>query len=116
VGPFGAFQKQSRWRSLGGQHTARRTLVFDVGFNRGLTDTSTRWETFMGPTYLLPHRLWRKQGARLKSTLKGVNRESTIELCDRSHDRGLRLFGSPLRCAEGEGADRRRALPQRGRG
>lgn len=38
---------------------ARRTLVFDGGFDRGLTSTSTRWELFAGFTYLLPHRLWR---------------------------------------------------------
>jgi hypothetical protein len=39
-------------------YAARKTLVFDVGFNRGLTGTSTRWEVFAGFTYLLPHRLW----------------------------------------------------------
>jgi hypothetical protein len=39
-------------------YAARKTLVFDAGFNRGLTDTSTRWEAFVGFTYLLPHRLW----------------------------------------------------------
>ncbi|HEV2489563.1 MAG TPA: hypothetical protein VGT03_07130 [Candidatus Acidoferrales bacterium] len=39
-------------------YTVRRTLVFDAGFNRGLTSTSTRWVTFIGFTYLLPHRLW----------------------------------------------------------
>jgi hypothetical protein len=39
-------------------YTMRRTLVFDAGFNRGLTSTSTRWVTFVGFTYLLPHRLW----------------------------------------------------------
>jgi hypothetical protein len=39
-------------------YTARRTLVFDVGFNHGLTRTSTRWEVLCGFTYLLPHRLW----------------------------------------------------------
>jgi hypothetical protein len=39
-------------------YTVRKTLVFDVGFNRGLTGTSTRWEAFVGFTYLLPHRLW----------------------------------------------------------
>lgn len=39
-------------------YTARKNLVFDVGFNRGLTNTSTRWEAFVGFTYLLPHRLW----------------------------------------------------------
>ena len=36
----------------------RKNLVIDAGFNRGLTKTSTRWETFAGFTYLLPHRLW----------------------------------------------------------
>jgi hypothetical protein len=35
-----------------------KTLVFDAGFNRGLTDTSTHWEAFAGFTYLLPHRFW----------------------------------------------------------
>ena len=39
-------------------YTARKTLVFDLGFNRGLTSTSTHWEAFVGFTYLLPHRLW----------------------------------------------------------
>jgi len=41
----------------------------------------------------------------VKSTLKGVNRESTIELCDRSHDRRLRVFGSHFQCSEA-GTDR----------
>ncbi len=39
-------------------YSARDTLVFDAGFDRGLTHTSTRWEAFAGFTYLLPHRLW----------------------------------------------------------
>jgi hypothetical protein len=39
-------------------YAARKTLVFDAGFNRGLTSTSTHWEGFVGFTYLLPHRLW----------------------------------------------------------
>jgi Putative MetA-pathway of phenol degradation len=39
-------------------YAARKTLVFDGGFNRGLTSTSTRWEAFVGFSYLLPHRLW----------------------------------------------------------
>jgi hypothetical protein len=38
--------------------TLRKNLVVDAGFNRGLTKTSTRWEAFVGFTYLLPHRLW----------------------------------------------------------
>jgi hypothetical protein len=38
-------------------YTARKTLVLDAGFNRGLTSTSTRWEAFVGFTYLLPHKL-----------------------------------------------------------
>lgn len=40
-------------------YTARPNLVWDAGFNRGLTSTSTRWEVFAGFTYLLPHKLWR---------------------------------------------------------
>jgi hypothetical protein len=40
-------------------YTARPDLVFDAGFNRGLTSTSTQWEAFAGFTYLLPHRLWK---------------------------------------------------------
>lgn len=39
-------------------YNARRTLVLDAGFDRGLTSTSTRWEAFVGFTYLLPHRLY----------------------------------------------------------
>jgi hypothetical protein len=42
-------------------YSARKTLVFDAGFNRGLTGTSTTWEAFVGFTYLLPHRLWKVQ-------------------------------------------------------
>jgi hypothetical protein len=38
-------------------YTARPNLVFDAGFNHGLTDTSTRWEGFVGFTYLLPYKL-----------------------------------------------------------
>jgi Putative MetA-pathway of phenol degradation len=41
-------------------YNAKRNLVFDAAFNRGLTSTSTRWEILAGFTYLLPHRLhWR---------------------------------------------------------
>jgi hypothetical protein len=40
-------------------YTVRKNLVLDGGFNRGLTSTSTRWEVFLGFTYLLPHKLWR---------------------------------------------------------
>ncbi len=43
-------------------YTMRKTLVFDVGFNRGLTDSSTRWEAFAGFTYLIPHRLLGRHG------------------------------------------------------
>jgi hypothetical protein len=38
-------------------YTAKPNLVFDVGFNRGLTSTSTRWEAFIGVTYVLPKKL-----------------------------------------------------------
>ena len=41
-------------------YSVRRNLVVDAGFNRGLTSSSTQWEGFAGFTYLLPHRLWRK--------------------------------------------------------
>ena len=41
-------------------YAARKNLVFDIGFEKGLTGTSTRWEAFVGLTYLVPHRLWRK--------------------------------------------------------
>jgi hypothetical protein len=41
-------------------YTARKNLVFDAGFDKGLTGTSPQWEAFAGLTYLLPHRLWKK--------------------------------------------------------
>lgn len=44
-------------------YAARKNLVFDSGFNRGLTSTSTRWEAFVGFTYLLPYRLWKARDA-----------------------------------------------------
>ncbi|HEX3740591.1 MAG TPA: hypothetical protein VHV29_12875 [Terriglobales bacterium] len=40
-------------------YNANRDLVFDGGFDRGLTTTSTRWEVFAGFTYLLPRRVFR---------------------------------------------------------
>jgi len=39
-------------------YAARKTLVIDGGFNHGLTGTSTRWEAFVGFTYLLPRSLF----------------------------------------------------------
>lgn len=39
-------------------YNINRFLVLDGGFNRGLTSTSTRWEGFVGFTYLLPRKLW----------------------------------------------------------
>jgi hypothetical protein len=41
-------------------YAQRPNLVWDAGFQRGLTGTSTHWEVFAGFTYLLPHRLWRQ--------------------------------------------------------
>lgn len=38
-------------------YNAKRNLVFDAGFNRGLTSTSTRWEVFAGFPCLLPHKI-----------------------------------------------------------
>jgi len=40
-------------------YNVKRYLVLDAGFNRGLTSTSTRWEGFVGLTYLFPKKLWR---------------------------------------------------------
>src|SRR6267154_6640694 len=37
-------------------YNLRKNMVFDGGFNRGLTSTSTQWEVFVGFTYLLPHK------------------------------------------------------------
>lgn len=39
-------------------YSARPNLVFDGGFDHGLTATSTAWQEFAGVTYLLPQRLW----------------------------------------------------------
>ncbi|MBV8843721.1 MAG: hypothetical protein JO307_13005 [Bryobacterales bacterium] len=38
----------------------RRDLVIDGGLDHGFTKTSTHWEEFIGFTYLLPHRLWKR--------------------------------------------------------
>ncbi|PYX29941.1 MAG: hypothetical protein DMG77_11180 [Acidobacteria bacterium] len=38
-------------------YNLRRNLVLDAGFNHGFTTTSTRWEVFVGFTYLLPCRI-----------------------------------------------------------
>ena len=43
---------------LAPSYNVNRFLVLDGGFNRGLTSTSTRWEVFVGFTYLLPKKLW----------------------------------------------------------
>ncbi|WP_260704126.1 hypothetical protein [Edaphobacter flagellatus] len=45
----------------------KRNLVFDAGFNHGLTSTSTHWEGFAGFTYVLPRRLW-KAREQLRAT------------------------------------------------
>jgi len=42
-------------------YAPRKNLVFDFGFEKGLTGTSTRWEGFIGLTYLVPHRLWSRK-------------------------------------------------------
>ena len=45
-------------------YAARKNLVFDAGFDHGLTSSSTQWEGFAGFTYLLPHRLWKVRDKR----------------------------------------------------
>ncbi len=47
-----------------GGYSLRNNLVFDAGFEHGLTSTSTNWQTFAGVTYLLPCRLWKDHGAK----------------------------------------------------
>lgn len=42
-------------------YTLRPNLVLDAGLSHGFTSTSTRWQSFVGFTYLLPHRLWRQK-------------------------------------------------------
>jgi len=41
-------------------YNARKSLVLDGGFQKGLTSTSTRWEAFVGFTYLLPYKALRR--------------------------------------------------------
>ncbi len=41
-------------------YNARKSLVLDGGFNRGLMNTSTQWEVFVGFTYLLPLKILRR--------------------------------------------------------
>jgi hypothetical protein len=43
-------------------YAPKSTLALDIGFDHGLTRTSTQWEAFAGFTYLLPHRLWKAGG------------------------------------------------------
>jgi hypothetical protein len=45
-------------------YSLRKNLVVDGGLDHGLTNTSTRWEAFVGFTYLLPHRLWMDHNAK----------------------------------------------------
>lgn len=45
-------------------YAVRKNLVLDAGFDHGFTRSSTQWETFLGFTYLLPHRLWPEHSRR----------------------------------------------------
>ena len=58
-------------------YNLRKNLVFDGGFNRGLTSTSTQWEVFFGFTYLLPHKL------ALGNHVKHESRKEPIQTADR---------------------------------
>ena len=42
---------------LAPNYNLKPNLIFDAGFNRGLTSSSTRWEFFAGFTYPLPKKL-----------------------------------------------------------
>lgn len=41
-------------------YSVNKPLVFDAGFNHGLTRSSTHWELFAGFTYLLPYKVFRR--------------------------------------------------------
>jgi hypothetical protein len=74
----------------------RPNLVFDAGFNRGLTDTSTRWEFFAGFTYLLPHALWRQPATSSSSQRGGSsarNRSTNVPISSGE----LATYSSPER-------------------
>jgi hypothetical protein len=43
---------------LAPNYNLKSNLIFDAGFNRGLTNSSTRWEFFAGFTYLLPKKFF----------------------------------------------------------
>jgi hypothetical protein len=51
-------------------YNPRKNLVFNFGFNRGLTGTSARWEGFAGFTSLLPHRILPPCSANLGRGMK----------------------------------------------
>jgi hypothetical protein len=52
-------------------YNARKNLVFDAGFQRGLTSTSAHWEFFIGFTYLLPHQIPGLKDLRNKNSAHG---------------------------------------------
>jgi len=45
-------------------YQVKPNLIVDAGFGHGFTNSSTKWESFAGVTYLLPHRLWKARTAR----------------------------------------------------
>jgi hypothetical protein len=60
-------------------YQVKPNLIVDAGFERGLTSSSTKWETFVGFTDLLPHRLWKAPGITNSAniTINKVNKGST---------------------------------------
>jgi hypothetical protein len=61
-----------------GSYAVRRNLVVDAGFDHGLTHTSTRWEGFVGFTYLLPDRLWGRHHVPASPASSKVNPQAGI--------------------------------------
>ena len=47
-------------------------LIIDLGFDHGLTATSTQWQGIAGFTYLLPHGLWNKRQPAAKAIAKNA--------------------------------------------
>ena len=62
-------------------YQVKRNLIVDAGFEHGLTSSSTTWQTFVGFTYLLPHRLWKAPGTRNSTsiTINEVKKSGNIQ-------------------------------------
>ncbi len=53
-------------------YSVKPNLIIDLGFDHGLTATSTQWQGIAGFTYLLPHGLWNKRQPAAKAIAKNA--------------------------------------------